>query len=132
MGEQDFGGGVHGKAALAFTSAKGAPSALEPSLKGLWQRPPGSKEYDTRRRSELGVYAFDIMTSPPPTDSGPAPAEAVALASEVLRRFPECFWFRSDHAPLASVSEVQLVIRRLRQHGPREAWDAAFRIEQCL
>jgi len=56
----------------------------------------------------------------------------LALALESVRDFPWCFWFRHHEAKISTVGDVQLVIRRLRQHGGRDAWQAAYKIEQCL
>jgi hypothetical protein len=72
------------------------------------------------------------MTSEYPTDTRPAPAAAIEMAREALQQYPFCFWFRSDSAPLETIAEVQLVIRRLRQYGNRESWETAYRIHQCL
>lgn len=72
------------------------------------------------------------MTTAYPTDPRPAPREAVEMASQALQRFPECFWFRSPNAPLHTIAQVELVVRRMRQHGNRAAWDTAYQIEQCL
>ncbi len=72
------------------------------------------------------------MTSAYPTDTRPAPAAAIALAREALEKHDSCFWFRSAEAPLETIAEVQLVIRRLRQYGNRASWETAYRIHQCL
>jgi hypothetical protein len=73
------------------------------------------------------------MTTALPADERPAPAPALALADDALRRFRAmCFWFRNSEAKVATVGDVQLVVRRLRQHGDRAAWDVAYQIEQCL
>jgi hypothetical protein len=73
------------------------------------------------------------MTTTLPTDERPAPAPALALAEDALRRFRAmCFWFRSTEAKVATVGDVHLVVRRLRQHGDRKAWDMAYQIEQLL
>ena len=72
------------------------------------------------------------MTSSLPTDQTMAPVQAVALARLALEKYWECFWFRSDNAPLQTSGDVDLVIRRLRQYGGRAAWDFAYQIEQCL
>lgn len=54
------------------------------------------------------------------------------MAHEALQRFPECFWFRSPNAPLDQIAQVELIVRRMRQHGNRSAWEMAYQIEQCL
>lgn len=72
------------------------------------------------------------MTAPVIQNLSPAPPPALTLAREALERFWECFWFRADAAPLTTIGEVQLIIRRLRQHGGPEAWHFAYQIEQCL
>lgn len=72
------------------------------------------------------------MTSPVIEDPRPASPAAIALAREALEAHWECFWFRADTAPLETAGDIHLVIRRLRQHGGRAAWDFAYLIEQCL
>ncbi len=72
------------------------------------------------------------MTSEYPTDTRPAPAAAIALAREALEQHDSCFWFRSAEAPLETIAQVQLVIRRLRQYGNRESWDTAYELEQSI
>lgn len=72
------------------------------------------------------------MTTAPAIDERPAPEAALAAARGALAEFPWCFWFRGKDAPVATVSEVRLVVQRLRQHGDRKAWERAYHIEQCL
>jgi hypothetical protein len=73
------------------------------------------------------------MTTTLPTDERTASAPALALAEEALRQFrTSCFWFRNGEAQIVTVGDVLLVVRRLRQHGDRQAWEMAYRIEQCL
>lgn len=62
----------------------------------------------------------------------PAPERAVALARAAIRDHPECVWTRAPHAPLSTLEDVVLVVRRLRQHGSAAAWRRALEIEQCL
>lgn len=71
------------------------------------------------------------MTTAFPTDERPASPVMLACAREAIAAFPWCFWFRGTGAAVETVADVQLVVRRLRQHGDRRAWDAAYRIEQC-
>jgi hypothetical protein len=71
------------------------------------------------------------MTTTLPTDDRSATAAGIALAREAVRAFPWCFWFRSADAVVETGDDVRLVVRRLRQHGDRRAWDMAYRIEQC-
>lgn len=72
------------------------------------------------------------MTTEYPTDTRPAPAAAIEMAHEARRKYPFCFWFQSSETPLHTVAQVEMVVRRLRQHGNRAAWNAAYQIEQCL
>jgi len=71
------------------------------------------------------------MTTTLPTDERPAEVALLALAREAVRAFPWCFWFRSADAVIETADDVRLVVRRLRQHGDRRAWEMAYRIEQC-
>lgn len=66
------------------------------------------------------------MTSPLQDVPLPASQEAAAKAAVALDRFPECFWFRNREAPLQTVSDILLVVRRLRQYGRRTAWEYAL------
>lgn len=63
---------------------------------------------------------------------GPALDRAVALARAAIRDHPECAWTRAPHAPLSTLEDVALVVRRLRQQGSAAAWRRAREIELCL
>jgi hypothetical protein len=66
-------------------------------------------------------------------DDAPAAPGALALCQEAVTRFqPLCFWFSDANAPIQTVGDILLVIRRLRQHGNRETWAFAQAIQQCL
>ena len=58
--------------------------------------------------------------------------EAIRRARVALREHASCFWSRSPDAPLATVADLRLVVRRLRQNGRAAAWRAARDIEACL
>ena len=62
----------------------------------------------------------------------PAPPEAVAMATELVRKFAECFWFRHSEAQVRYVDDVALVIRHLRDYGDKRAWAAAGELKKCL
>lgn len=66
---------------------------------------------------------------PPPT---PAPPELVEHADGLIRRFPECFWFRHPEATVGHLDDVRLVVERLREYGDRRAWRAAQELHRCL
>jgi hypothetical protein len=53
-------------------------------------------------------------------------------AQTALRDHPSCFWTRQPKAPLETVDDVRLIIRRLRQNGGPEAWRTARSIDECL
>ena len=71
----------------------------------------------------------EFQEMPAPT---PAPPELVERASELVRRFPECFWFRHPEARLRHLEDVRLVVHHLREYGDRRAWWAAQELHQCL
>ncbi len=74
-----------------------------------------------------------LETELTPEESAPASPEAIARARAALAKYNVlCFWFRSDDAPLESMADVRLVVRRLRENGDRETWDVAREIERCL
>lgn len=74
-----------------------------------------------------------LETELTPEEAAPAPEAAITLARAALDKYNVlCFWFRSDDAPLRSVAEVRLVIRRLRENGDRETWFVAREIDRCL
>jgi hypothetical protein len=60
------------------------------------------------------------------------PPEAVRRARLALSRHVECFWTRRPEAPLVDRSDLELIIRRLRENGQAAAWKAAREIEACL
>ena len=65
----------------------------------------------------------------------PASPEVVALASELVRKFSECFWFRHPEAKVRYEDDARLVVEHLREYGDKRAWAAAkelSRIKKCL
>lgn len=62
----------------------------------------------------------------------PAPAELVERAWVLVRKHPDCFWFRHPDARVRTLADVRLVIERLRQHGGWHAWKEAQELYQCL
>jgi hypothetical protein len=64
--------------------------------------------------------------------STPAPQELIARASDLVRQFPECFWFWHPDAQVSRLEDVRLVIEHLREYGDRRAWLAAQELHQCL
>ena len=66
---------------------------------------------------------------PPPT---PAPPELIERALELVRTYPECFWFRHPEARIRHLDDVRLVVEHLREYGDRRAWWAAQDLHRCL
>lgn len=62
----------------------------------------------------------------------PASPEVVALATELVRKFSECFWFRHPEASVRYEDDVRLVIEHLREYGDKRAWAAAKELKKCL
>jgi len=62
----------------------------------------------------------------------PASPEVVALANELVRQFPGCFWFRHPEAQIRYEDDALLVIERLREYGDKRAWEAAKELKRCL
>ncbi len=60
------------------------------------------------------------------------PPEAWRRARLAVSQHAECFWTRRQDAPWVDRSDIELVIRRLRQNGGPAAWQTAREIEQCL
>jgi len=69
------------------------------------------------------------MTVEEPSASDPArvPAspEVVALATDLVRQFSECFWFWHPEARVRYEDDVRLVIEHLREYGDKRVWAAA-------
>ena len=61
-----------------------------------------------------------------------ASPEALRRARAALSKHAACFWTRRPDAPVGDQGDVKLIIRRLRQHGGRDAWQTAREIERCL
>ncbi|HOW67332.1 MAG TPA: hypothetical protein P5186_22760 [Candidatus Paceibacterota bacterium] len=59
-------------------------------------------------------------------------SEALRLAKSAVLNHAGCFWMRQPTAPLIDRSDVELVIRRLRENGDRAAWKVAHEIQVCL
>jgi hypothetical protein len=60
------------------------------------------------------------------------PPEALRCARLALSKHAECLWTRRPGAPVVDRSDVELVIRRLRENGGTAAWQTALQIEACL
>lgn len=80
---------------------------------------------------QSALYAAEV-TRAPASDATSAPADLVALASGLVHRYPECFWFWRPDAPIRSLDDVRLVVRQLRDYGGRDAWLAAQDLSPCL
>lgn len=61
-----------------------------------------------------------------------APAELKARAAELVRGYPECFWFRHPEARIRYLADVRLVVEHLREYGGRQAWRDAQELQRCL
>jgi hypothetical protein len=62
----------------------------------------------------------------------PAPPVLIAHASALIRRYPECFWFRHPEARIRCLGDVRLVVEHLREYGGHLAWRDAQKLHQCL
>jgi hypothetical protein len=62
----------------------------------------------------------------------PASPEVVALATELVRNFSECFWFWHPEARVRYEDDARLVIGHLREYGDKRAWAAAKELKKCL
>ena len=56
----------------------------------------------------------------------------VARAEDLVREFPQCFWFWHPDARVRSREEIALVIKNLREYGDKKAWRAAQDLRKCL
>src|ERR1041385_255514 len=61
----------------------------------------------------------------------PAPPELVERASELVRHYPECFWFWHPDARVRNLEDVPLVVEHLRQYGGWPEWRAAQALHKC-
>lgn len=61
-----------------------------------------------------------------------ASPEVVALATDLIRKFSECFWFRHPEARVQYEDDARLVIEHLREYGDKRAWEAAKELKKCL
>ena len=62
----------------------------------------------------------------------PVPPGVSERATELIREFAECFWFRHPDACVRYTDDVELVIEHLREYGDRRAWEAAKELRRCL
>jgi hypothetical protein len=76
------------------------------------------------------------MNAVPPSatvePSTPAPPELVERAQALVRKHPECFWFRHPDARIRHIEDIRLVIEHLREYGDRLTWREAQDLHQCL
>ena len=62
----------------------------------------------------------------------PASPELAARATELVRKFSECFWFWHPEATVRFTDDVKLVIEHLREYGDKKAWAAAGELQRSL
>ena len=62
----------------------------------------------------------------------PAPLELIERATDLVRSFPECFWFRHPEARIRYLDDVRLVVEHLREYGDWRSWQAAQQLHRCL
>ena len=82
-----------------------------------------------------GIQLIEIMNAGPDIvlpERVPASPELVALATDLIRKFSECFWFRHPEATVRFTDDVELVIEHLREYGDKKAWDAAAELQRSL
>ena len=77
----------------------------------------------------MAVSPDELKDATAPT---PAPPELIERATELVRTYPECFWFRHPEARIRSLEDVRLVVEHLREYGDRRAWWAAQQLHKCL
>ncbi len=81
-------------------------------------------DYDFRMKVEDPAASYPARV--------PASPEVVALATELVRKFSECFWFRHPEARVRYEDDARLVIEHLREYGDKRAWAAAKELKKCL
>jgi hypothetical protein len=62
----------------------------------------------------------------------PAPPELIERAWLLVRKHPDCFWFRHPEARIRHLDDIRLVIEHLREYGGWQAWRDAQELHQCL
>jgi hypothetical protein len=62
----------------------------------------------------------------------PAPPEIAGRAMELVRKYPECFWFWHPDAGVRHLEEARLVVKNLREYGGWNAWRDAQELHKCL
>ncbi len=67
----------------------------------------------------------------PETTRVPASPEAIALAQELVQRYPQCFWFRHPQARIRYTDDIGLVAERLRRTGDKVTWQEAAKLLRC-
>lgn len=75
---------------------------------------------------------YNSALSALPAMDNSLPPDAVRRARLALVQHAECFWTRRPEAPLVDRSDLELIIRRLRENGKAAAWKTAREIETCL
>ena len=65
------------------------------------------------------------LTAGPASKSPDVPPELAARALDLVRTYPECFWYWRPDVSIRSEEDVRLVIRQLREYGTQDAWRAA-------
>lgn len=77
----------------------------------------------------MAAVPEELHELPPPA---PAPPDLIAHAAELVRTYPECFWFWHPEARIRHLEDVRLVVKHLREYGDRRAWGAAQELHRCL
>ncbi len=66
------------------------------------------------------------------TETSPAPQDLIEQAEALVRKHPECFWFRHPEARISHLEDVRLIVERLREYGDRATWREAQGLLACL
>ena len=80
----------------------------------------------------MAVTPLEISERSDPFLPTPAPPELVARAAELVKRYPECFWFWQPEARIQHLEDVRLVVEHLREYGGHRAWLDAQDLHRCL
>ena len=75
------------------------------------------------------VNASETGEFSPPT---PAPPELIERAKAMVRKHPECLWFRHPEARIRYLEDIRLIVDHLREYGDWRAWRDAQELHKCL
>ena len=72
------------------------------------------------------------QTSSEKAEQRTVPDSLLEKGRSLIVEHSDCFWYFHPDARIETWNDLRLIVKKLRQHGNRNAWYAAQDLNQCL